>query len=132
MNGSRWFVTTRSRPDETQMHAEIADELETLYGEAGVFPASPLLGVYFAIGYFVGVPEKIKVGRIRKSIGNKLWIELSVDGKKWESCATAELKEWLLLMMSRALIIVGKRYKFATGPFEKKVAELEKKLGDRR
>jgi len=127
MNSSRWFVTTRTHPGELQMHAQIVSELESLYRKARIFPKASFSEIYFAVGYFVGVAEKIKLGRIRKSENNTLWVELIVDGNKWENLTTAELKDELMLMMTRAIVMAGRRYKLSTAPFEEKIRELESK-----
>jgi hypothetical protein len=131
MNSSIWFITMREHPDELTMHRELIAELEALYRKARVFPNEKFTAIYFAIGYLVDVPERVKLGRVRKADNNTLWVELIVDGHKWDNLSTAELKDHLLLMMVRAVAMAGKRYKFQTAPFEEKIREIEQKLGSR-
>ena len=129
MNSIIWFITMRKHPNELKMHSELITELETLYRKARLFPNEKFTGIYFAIGYLVDVPEKIKLGRVRKSINDTLWVELIVDGHNWDNLTTDELKDHLMLMMARAVTMAGKRYKLPTGPFEEKIRELEQKEG---
>ncbi len=128
INSFLWFVTMKGHPDELKMHTELIGDLEMLYREAGIFPRARFLGIHFMINYMDVAPEKIKLGRIRKSLNNRLWVDLLVDGQKWEKLTTPQLKDHLMLMMARAVILAGNRYKLRVGPFERKVSELREKL----
>ena len=122
-----WHIAVTKRLDMNDIERELVAEFGKLYEDEGYFSNAKMTGISFIFGFSDKVEPHLRVGRMRKN--GMLSVDVALKSEMWEHATTEELKHEMRLMMLKAVVKAGSRYKLPVGVFEARLRKAPTKSG---